>query len=641
MKIKNTLKQKIVNNILRIVFISFFVITILMAAIWWTINSEAQSKQSHLIQQEINATISLYKSILSQKLSLIANSPVFINYINSGPLTRKDMHIKFLTHISELNSPVIKGMSIDSQHQNIFKSGKSRLPFIRINLCYLNQELNYQYGECGYTWTLYLDRSALLEQLSNINHHLSTCQKNDCIHIDIFHGKKFGIFTIAARSPLSANLTINQPASYLNTVFLLFFIMIFLLGVGLYFSINKIMRSNLTHPINTIIKYLENGRLPNTDKYIDELRFLCNQISEYYKQKDKIEIAKIASQAAHDIRSPLTSLDIVVRKLSNLSDSEKSLIQNATNQIRDIANNLIQKNVKKSYINHSEAKNVLLLPIIEYALSEKNLELSETCSKIELRNDICLNSHTSFIKVIPLELKRILSNLLNNSIESIGKDKGVISISTSFSNNKIFLTIEDNGPGMPSDLIKNVFQEGVSSKETGSGLGLYHAKQNIESWGGAIHIESKPYYSTKITITLPKQPIASWFAEEITLPTPATLIIVDDSESIYDIWQQRLQDDGLTEINTKFFKSAQQFLSWYQTEKTDNSVNVYLIDYEFNGEKLSGLDLIKHISPTSPRFLVTSKAENFSLQEECTKLGIKLIPKCFIPFIKLIKKNNK
>lgn len=640
MKSNNTLKQGVVNNILRIVFVSFFVITMLMAGIWWLFKNEYQSKQTHLVQQEISSTISLYKSILSQKLSLVANSPVFIHYVNSGPLTRKYMYIKFLTRVSELNSPVITGMAIDSSQGEIFKSGKQSSFSVKLNLCYLNEELNYVYGDCDYTWKLYLDKPELIKQLTRINSHLTQCTSKSCKDIDMFQGKHFGIFTIADKTPIKTSLTIRQPESYLDVVFIVFVIMILLLGISLYFAINRIMRNKLTTPLNKIISFLEKGKLPETSLYIDELKFLCNQISEYYRQKDKIEIAKIAGQAAHDIRSPLAALEIVTKKLSHLPEQQRLLVRNATIQIRDIANNLLQYNVSREAVNYSEIKSVMLIPIIEYVLSEKNTELSEKNPAISLKSQITPEAYKAFIKVIPLELKRILSNLLNNAIEAIGESNGLIQVHVFCENDKVIIQISDNGPGIPNSLIRDLFREGVSTKVKGSGLGLFHAKSNIERWGGNIQIESEQNKGASITISLPKKPTANWFSLQLTVPEKTTIVVVDDSEPVFNLWQQRFVEEYLN-IQIKYFNTPGDFLAWY--EKHDAGLTrkyVYLIDYEFSGDQLNGIDLISKISPSSQKILVTSRSEDFDIQNRCSELNIKLIPKFYISNIPVVQVNT-
>ena len=116
----------------------------------------------------------------------------------------------------------------------------------------------------------------------------------------------------------------------------------------------------------------------------------------------------------------------------------------------------------------------------------------------------------------PNELRRILSNLLNNAYEALHND-GKISILLSFSNNFIFISITDNGQGIPLDKMDVVLQ-GYSLKHAGKGIGLYSAKKYVESFsGGQLILNSEQYKGTEVTLKLPYFQKPDWFPENIYL----------------------------------------------------------------------------------------------------------------------------
>jgi signal transduction histidine kinase len=66
------------------------------------------------------------------------------------------------------------------------------------------------------------------------------------------------------------------------------------------------------------------------------------------------------------------------------------------------------------------------------------------------------------------------------------------------------IRIQDNGKGIPKERIANLGSRGNTfGKKSGSGLGLFHAKRTIESFGGKFDIESEEGHGTSIFITLP------------------------------------------------------------------------------------------------------------------------------------------
>jgi len=115
-----------------------------------------------------------------------------------------------------------------------------------------------------------------------------------------------------------------------------------------------------------------------------------------------------------------------------------------------------------------------------------------------------------------IKVAYIWTNLFRNSIDAIRQAKdadktrvGKLVIKTKFINkdNKGFIevTVSDNGIGIPETLLQDgrIFQKGVTTKESGTGLGLYLIKQTVEELGGTIDVQSKVGEGTTFTIRLP------------------------------------------------------------------------------------------------------------------------------------------
>jgi two-component system sensor histidine kinase FlrB len=65
------------------------------------------------------------------------------------------------------------------------------------------------------------------------------------------------------------------------------------------------------------------------------------------------------------------------------------------------------------------------------------------------------------------------------------------------------LRISDNGPGISCEIKERIFEPFITSKPSGTGLGLYIVKRNVEQLGGTINCESKPERGTCFTVRLP------------------------------------------------------------------------------------------------------------------------------------------
>ena len=98
-----------------------------------------------------------------------------------------------------------------------------------------------------------------------------------------------------------------------------------------------------------------------------------------------------------------------------------------------------------------------------------------------------------------------LENIIKNAIDAINQDQGKIEIESTKENYNIFITISDNGKGIPRKDRKNVFRPGFSSKAKGWGMGLSLVKRIIEDiHSGKIEVkETSKTEGTTIQISIP------------------------------------------------------------------------------------------------------------------------------------------
>lgn len=97
------------------------------------------------------------------------------------------------------------------------------------------------------------------------------------------------------------------------------------------------------------------------------------------------------------------------------------------------------------------------------------------------------------------KLERILVNLIKNSIEAI-QGEGWIKVKAVRLEDGMKIEVEDNGPGIPEDIFKDITEPFVSKKADGLGLGLYEVRELVKDMGGKLHIESEKGKGTRVTI---------------------------------------------------------------------------------------------------------------------------------------------
>ncbi|MCI5072243.1 HAMP domain-containing histidine kinase [bacterium] len=359
------------------------------------------------------------------------------------------------------------------------------------------------------------------------------------------------------------------------------------------------------------------------------------------KKKLDFEKYKAAQQIAHDIRSPLTALNVVMKDLASLPENSRVLLRSSIQRIQDIANNLVSQSSDilkdEENLEENNLESSLLLPILEEIVSEKRYQLrSKAGVSITLDGE---KAYGLFAKINDSSLKRIISNLINNSVEAF-EQSGEVVVTVSDNeknNNEVLLSIKDNGKGISKDILPKLAQRGASfgkenDKESGSGLGLYHARANVERWGGRFFIESEEGKGTEVKLYLPKAKAPIWFVPTIHLKGIKNIVILDDDESIHQVWDRRLRKyiDQYA-INLHHARSPEDFKKL--TEGQENLL--CLCDYELLGFEETGLDLIEDNGLEGVSILVTSRYAEEKVQERCEKMGVKLIPKTsadLVPF---------
>lgn len=337
---------------------------------------------------------------------------------------------------------------------------------------------------------------------------------------------------------------------------------------------------------------------------------------------------KIAMQVAHDIRSPLSSLEILIKRLPELEESKYILLRDAISHIRDVTNSL-EKN-DSSANGKNKFSPLQLAPFLEYVISERRMAFSDKMILVDC--DFLPQNYACFVDVVPSELKRIIVNIINNACEAMLELKNArVDISIENKLNAVIIVISDNGVGISPEQISSVFKHGFTTKDKGKGLGLSHAKENIEGWGGSISLMPNFDKGVSVYITLPIKKPPLWFVDKLLFSRSNSIICVDDSISIYHAWNQRLHP-YFDESNLIYCQTKEELMSELTKHKIDHCI--FLVDHEFSGKKYNGIDLIKIILLRGVLpcriFFVTSRSTEPEIQEFCEKSDIKIISKNFV-----------
>ena len=208
---------------------------------------------------------------------------------------------------------------------------------------------------------------------------------------------------------------------------------------------------------------------------------------------EKVQNAK---QIAHDIRSPLSAPSLLASRVS-FSKEESNIFIESIQRMQLITNDLIdQTNITaRKKMNPADALfKIIKMKKFEYPDVQIFIENNFAGDAMVIGNATCF--------------MRIISNLINNSVEASSTKDARIYISLNQKNKFLKLEILDNGKGIPKNILKKMGEFGFSygkeqNNNTGSGLGLYNAFKTVEQWGGELRVTSKINFGTTIRILIP------------------------------------------------------------------------------------------------------------------------------------------
>ncbi len=375
------------------------------------------------------------------------------------------------------------------------------------------------------------------------------------------------------------------------------------------------------------VSYLQEGVMSLLDTLKDRDRKL-EELNHQLKEREILaRIGEVMTQIAHDIRSPLAALKVVLSDVAGFAEEDRLLVRSAVTRIEDIANSLnTSPNQPKpaTALGRDGEWTCLLTSIVEPLLTEKRLQYRSRFD-VEIQSIIGPISYGIFSKINPTEFKRVLSNLIDNSVEACD-GAGKIDVSVSSQGRVCNVKVRDNGKGIPPEFLDTLGERGKSyGKPTGSGLGVFHAKQTIESWGGKLIFESVADRGTTVTIALAMEEPPNWFVPHLLLNESSRLVILDDDLSVHQIWLSRFRTLGAN-VELISLSQADQLREFHRKNSSDSNIT-YLLDYELLGQSVTGLDLISDLKIQDRSILISSHFEEHDLRARCEELGVRIIPK--------------
>lgn len=210
------------------------------------------------------------------------------------------------------------------------------------------------------------------------------------------------------------------------------------------------------------------------------------------------ELRNSLFQITHEIKNPITVCKgyIDMFDVDNKEHSKRYIpkIKNEIDRVLVLLEDFLQ--LKKLKIE----KDIMDINLLVEEITDNFKEIFENKNIKGIYN---IEKNEVFIDGDYNRLSQVLINVIKNSVESMDKDLSIIKINTESNRDNIKIIVEDNGKGMNEEDLKNICKPFFTTKNKGTGLGLYLSNEIISEHDGKMIYKSVLNKGTKLTITLP------------------------------------------------------------------------------------------------------------------------------------------
>lgn len=281
------------------------------------------------------------------------------------------------------------------------------------------------------------------------------------------------------------------------------------------------MAERIADPVNRLMK--ATGRIARGDLSArilatssDEFRRLVDAFNRMAAdlERQRVELersnrlaaaADMARQVAHDIKNPLTPVQLNAEHLRRVHDDRGRPLGPV---LDDCVNTILQqvtllRRIASEFSSFATSPTVTPSPSSIRELVDETVEPYRTGLKGRVSIEEDVPASLPFVMVDGKVLARALTNIIENALHAMPNGGTLRIAAQQLDGNALELAISDTGKGMDAEALSRIYEPYFSTRATGTGLGLTIAKRNVELNGGSIDVTSQPNKGTTVRITLP------------------------------------------------------------------------------------------------------------------------------------------
>jgi len=254
-----------------------------------------------------------------------------------------------------------------------------------------------------------------------------------------------------------------------------------------------------------VVPLVQEKRVSGTLIYVEDITEKRKGEARLRRAENLASLTTLAAGVAHEIKNPLGSISIHLQLLQKKLAKKSSSADNSTDKYFNVLKEEVDR-LNRIVVDflfavrpmnlelREENINKLISQIVEFV----RLEMEQLNIKCALNLDECIPS----ILIDERYMKQALFNLIKNA-QAAMPNGGVFTISTSFIDNEIRLSVSDTGIGITKENLLKIFEPYFTTMETGTGLGLTQVYKIIREHNGEITVDSQPGIGTDFKISLP------------------------------------------------------------------------------------------------------------------------------------------
>jgi nitrogen fixation/metabolism regulation signal transduction histidine kinase len=224
----------------------------------------------------------------------------------------------------------------------------------------------------------------------------------------------------------------------------------------------------------------------------EEELLIAEDVTEILRSNRLEAWGEMARQVAHEIKNPLTPIQLTAEHLRAVAERDDP---NLPHVVHTAVDNILRQVVtlretSKEFSDYASLRQVQRRPLdLQKLLADLANDYAGSSERgVRFEAHIAPNTPHQFAGDERL-LRGAIANLVENALQAA--PGGRVRLGSYAVDSKVVISVEDDGPGVPPELLPKIFDPYFSTKSTGTGLGLAIARKAIEEHGGRLHAENR------------------------------------------------------------------------------------------------------------------------------------------------------